>query len=219
MDQTDLVDQGNQYAYTPAPDSRPPIQRDNDTLGPFILDQLMEAGEEMRDMHLQELHDKYKDDRDFRKDRDLLRPFQDAQAMAERMMEQGNYEFSEELKLIATHVDEIYIAYKKSPVVRMSSALQRRNRGKPKVSESSTTEFARQFFEGPPTFVTGDVRAVKASCAYTKCTATFAFAVAHRDLCAIKATASGDVPTTRLIAETMDIRPSFLRVLGRSGGD
>jgi hypothetical protein len=215
MDQAKSVNRGNQYSYTPAPDSRP-VQRDA-TLGDFVLDQLVEAGKEMSNLHLQEFCDKHKDERDFRKDRDLLRPFQEAETMAKRMMKQGHYELSDELKLITIHVDKVYDAYRKSLVSRITASPEKKQ-GSRNVSEPPTTNSARQFAEGPPTFVTGNVRAIKASYAYASCSVTFAFAVAYHDLCMIKATASGDVPTTRLIAETMDIKSSFLRVLGRNCG-
>lgn len=218
MAQVDSVDRGHQHSYTPLPDSRPPVTRD-DALGTFILDQLVEAGEEMRNTHLRKFQDTYKEDRDYRNDRDLMRPFQEAQIRAERMKDQGDSEAAEELKVVTTHVHEVYKAYGKFWAAYLSSKSHQKNRDILKSSESQATEFARQFIESPPTFVFGDIRAIKASYAYTECSAPFAFAVAYHDLCAIKATALGDVPTSRLIAETMDIKSSFLRVLDRSSGD
>lgn len=218
MVQVDSVDRGHRYSYTPPSDSRLPVTR-NDSLGTFILDHLVEAGEEMRDTHLRKFQDMYRGDRDYRKDRDLMRPFQEAQIRAERMKDQGDSEAAEELKLVTTHVHEVYKAYGKFWVSYRSSESHKKTQDSFKNSESLTTQFARQFTESPPTFVIGDVRSIKASYAYTKFSAPFAFAVAYHDLCAIKATALGDVPTSRLIAETMDIRSSFLRVLDRNSGD
>jgi RNA-dependent RNA polymerase len=218
MTHVDSVDRGHQHFYTLPPDSRPPVKRD-DGLDTFILERLEEAGEAMRTTHLRKFEDTYREDRDYRKDQDLMRPFQEAQIRAEQMKNQGNSQAAEELKLVTTHVHEVYEAYRKFWAVSLNSKSHKKSQDSLKSAESPTTEFARQFTEGPPTFIIGDVRAIKASYAYTKCSAPFAFTVAYHDLCAFKATALGDVPTSRLIAETMDIRSSFLRVLDRSSGD
>jgi hypothetical protein len=175
------------------------------------LDQLVAAGAEMRDTHLQSFENMHKKNRDYRRDQDLLRPFREAEIRAARMEETRK-----EFKLITAHVDDVHLEYQKFWAARISSAPHKENGDSGRVSDSPTTKLARRFAEEPATLITGDVRAIKASYAYTKYSTTFAFAVAFHDLCALKATSLGDVPTYRLIAETMDIRSSFLRVLDRS---
>jgi hypothetical protein len=99
------VNQGQQLSYNSARDAALTVQRNN-ALGVFILDQLVAAGKEMSDTYLHDLEERYKSVRDSRKDRNLMRPFHEAEKLAGE-----TDEARKDLKLITAHVDDVYDKY------------------------------------------------------------------------------------------------------------
>lgn len=195
-----------------APDKSKPADREYQTycppkrklsLGPFILDNIVATGNELRNKHLRAYGD-LKENADWKLDHDLTKPFREAEKKAKEIQQQGFSGFVEELKVIKEHVENVREAYRTfwaSPS----------KRGEKKKSP----DFAYQFVEGPLENLiplTANVAAIKASYAY-HLSAGFALTVAFRDLCTIKAIASQHLPVTRSFAEAMSIGTSFVRVL------
>jgi hypothetical protein len=204
----DQNDSGNQ-GYQSVPVKRSKV------LGPFILDILAEAGRDLKTQHLQ-AYDRLMAGLVQRGDRDLEGPFRKARATAEQMKEKFGV-FKDELEEVDAHVNAIYKMYCKfwAPILQSSSTRSKKGKNRKDV-DSGAGDIARKFAEGPNnchSFSTLNLAAIKASCAYML-HPTFAFAVAYRDLCTIKAIACEHAPTARFFAETMSIAPSFLRVLG-----
>ncbi|KAF7965380.1 hypothetical protein HWV62_44091 [Athelia sp. TMB] len=189
----------------------------------FVLDHLVEAGNALREKYLIEF-EKPTIGSTFRwmRDKDLLQPHLDAKEWASAMTrELGSDRFEVELSYLESHVQRIYEAHQKywsSKNAKNSTPIKPANK-RQKSSESSssaTTELARQFVEGPEgqsNFRIPNLVSIKASYAYTKCSEFFAFSVAFRELCDIKAKASGHyIPTLGIMSEAMSVQPSFVRI-------
>jgi hypothetical protein len=212
LDQIDSAGQGYQSAA--------PVERSK-SLGIFILDSLVTAGDDLRKRHLK-AYDQFLKRLDERPDHDLTKPFKDARAVAERMKKDHYPRFSSELEAVIAHVDEVRTRYQRHWATSDKTSSSRAKKGSNRKDlDAATADIARQFAEGPPdsnNFMTPNLAAIKASYAYTL-SMKFAFSMAYRDLCTIKAVASEHVPTARTFAEVMSIAPTFLRVLGENSGE
>lgn len=189
-----------------------PTQR-GDSLGlkAFILETLRAAGEELKKHHLQR-YDRV-NQRDRRLDKDLKIPYEEAENIAKKFKAQGFEPISTELAEIKRQVDLALVSYR---TYWSTYSPSKQYSGKAPAKPPPT--FASEYAAGPSVVLTQNVNAIKASYAY-HIHQKFAFAVGYRDLCTIKAMASGHVPTAKQFAEIMTIGSSFLRVLGENVDD
>jgi RNA-dependent RNA polymerase len=195
-------------------------------LGPFILDTLIQFGDQLSNQHLVNF-DRLLKAVDQRSDYDLLQPHKDATVIASQISDGGYDGYSRGLEAIECHVKKMYIKWTDTTASESQSSSPRRSptkgRDAYKPKGDAWRKVARAYVEGPTdpsTSVIPNVNAVKASFAYAYYkNPKFAFTVAYKDLCAIKASASQNLPITREFGEAMSIVPSFLRVLGQSEGD
>lgn len=191
------------------------------SLTAFVLDTLVKKGEGLREKHIQ-VFDNCSSNLVTRHDPDLLKPYREAkQRAAAAAEEDGYYRYNDELEALRQHIDDVYTVHQrfwaKSPC---KPATNQTRKASP--SDSPSSHIALQFANGPEghsLFRTQNLASIKASYAYTAGTPFFAFSVAFRDLCAIKAEASDHVPTARFISEAMSIRSSFVRVYEERTGD
>jgi hypothetical protein len=184
-----------------------PFLRHKD-LKKFILDSLVASGDKIETKHLAAYDDLLRNV-DQRPDRDLMRPFEEAEKKAKLIEGQGFGNFVRDLEIIKAHVE------KARESCREYWALSKVEK------KQKPPDFAHQFAEGPSgdlVYSTADVNAIKASYAYTL-GVPFALSVAFRDLCTIKAATSQQLPIAKFFAETMSIGSSFLRVLGERGDE
>ncbi|KAF7966382.1 hypothetical protein HWV62_38905 [Athelia sp. TMB] len=199
----------------------PPGKRINrdPALGEFVFDYLAAEGKALGDEHLAAF-EKLLEGRNLRKDVNLLKPYKDAKLYASKAKEKlGIDSFEAELEDLELHIKTVYKSWNPT-ASSLSSPIKASSSKRQKSTESSNphmTESARKYAEGPTgqsDFLTANFALVKASCAYDLCSDLFAFTVAFRDLCEIKAKASGSyVPTARVMSESMSIQGSFVRVL------
>ncbi|KAI6015621.1 RNA dependent RNA polymerase-domain-containing protein [Pisolithus marmoratus] len=179
---------------------------------PFILDALMEYGDALKQKHLKEYQHHWNSQQDDDVDEDLAGPWRAARAKADQARAENLSVFSSNLEDIEIHVQRLLDAYKKVAAA---------TRGTTRSSSSSNpyTELACKFlqkpkFRGFQAFSDGDVCLIKASLAALK-SMRFAFSVAFRDLCRIKAQASGSVAFTYLFAESMSIPKTVVQSISR----
>jgi RNA-dependent RNA polymerase len=194
-------------------------------LGPFILDTLLRFGAQLANQHLVNF-DRLLETVDQRKDDDLLQPYKVATAIASQASAAKYDGYSLELTAIKSHVDAVFRLWTAAASSgsqdssRYKSPTKKRDSAKTKIDP--WREVARAYAEGPTNSkmsIIPNIDAVTASYAYTFHTPKFAFSVAFKDLCSIKARASQDLPITREFAEAMSIVPSFLRALGQCESD
>ena len=194
-------------------------------LGPFILDTLLRFGAQLANQHLVNF-DRLLETVDQRKDDDLLQPYKVATAIASQTSAAKYDGYSLELEAIKSHVEAVFGLW----TVAASSGSQdaspykspTKKRDPAKTKSDPWREVSRAYAKGPTNSrmsIIPNIDAVKASYAYTFHTPKFAFSVAFKDLCSIKARASQDLPITREFAEAMSIVPSFLRALGQCESD
>lgn len=191
-------------------------------LGPFVLDVLVEFGEEVMKHHLREFDILQKRVVDYRyRDDDLLGPKAAAEAAAQKAATDGYHRLTEDLETVKKHIDDTYQLW--VDVLKPNSFSPKSkspSKGKRKTDGNSEAfrKVARVYVEGPfcphGGLLIADLNAAKASFAYSR-KPEFAMSVAHKDLCAIKARAAGtELPMTREFGETMSIGNSFVRALG-----
>lgn len=195
------------------------VARDATSLGEFVFDHLEKQGKILYFEHLAAF-EKLSEGKHQHKDPILLKPYRDAKIYASIAKQKFHSDYFElELKDLETFIKTIYTSWNpkgtsmSSPTKASSSKQQKSNES----SRPQMMESARKYAESPPNqseFLTPDFKLVKASCAYEIGSELFSFTVAFRDLCEIKAKASGSyVPTIRAMSESMSIQGSFVRVL------
>lgn len=172
---------------------------------PFILDALVEYGHALKQKHLKEYQQHWDYQQDEEVDEDLAGPWKAARAKADQARAANLTVFSTNLEDIEMHVLGVLDAYKRV----VAAAKDTKEESKSSSSSDPYTEVACRFFQKPAfrefqAFSDRDVCIIKASFAALK-SANFAFSVAFKDLCSIKAQASGSVPFTHLFAESMTI--------------
>ncbi|KAI8980566.1 RNA dependent RNA polymerase-domain-containing protein [Trametes punicea] len=197
--------------------------------GPFILDELLEAGKATRDVLLSR-YDKLKELAGFRDDKaddaDLLRPYRNASLLIENPI------FSSDLALIQGHVASHIKRWQRlaGESDSRTNSTPLRSRGRSARSARSGDQrkkwkdLAHSFASGPeiredsPLLLVGDVAAIKASWAYAE-KPKFAWTVAFQSLCRIKAMSQGAVAMAGHFADSMSMSSSAVRVLeqGRLG--
>lgn len=192
-------------------------------LGSFALDALVRFGKITSNEHLRKF-DEMKCRVSKQLDSDLERPLKEAARSASQASEQGFQGLDRELNEITSHVDAAYrcwMAAARSSSESQASSPAKSPTKKQKTDKSSSEQWreaSRRYSEGPSLkdsgrFITADIDAIKASYAY-KLSPKFATSVAFKHICAIKAKASRDLPTTQEFAEAMSIGSSFVRALG-----
>lgn len=201
-------------------------------LGSFILDDLQGFGDSLAENFLvkyekpdgqPEAETWFKS-----KDRHLLRPYQQ---ISEKLSEMGSLprvkvddflvEARRELKAIEGHVEAMKLEW--ASIYRPSTRKEREP-AKKKGSKTSQQDHAlnvlqRKFASGPDVphlALLGDIPEIRASYAYSLCwpnNPKFAFAMAFKELCNIKARELGGTILDSKIAEVMSIPKSTVRTL------
>lgn len=190
--------------------NRPFLPRDSN-LGPFILDQLHSKINSVSNDVLDQLK-LQTDGESTPQDPDLLRPWTDAKKTGVAAIER-------ELDLIEAHVKSCKTRWSLTGGGRASnftteSHAQRKKKEKQKLVQDLQEKF-RQKPDGVvllPLMGSGTVDILKASLAYSM-SETFAFSMAFKLLCRIKAESHGMVAVTREFSESMSIPSSIARLL------
>lgn len=176
---------------------------------PFILDVLVEEGERLREKVLQEYKTRHQDNH-FEEDQDLSKPWNTAKAKATQAKSNGTKGLWENLEDINSHVDEAWKGYQRAVAIYQHIPPEG-SQSKEGLFERVTSSFAKTpSFRGFIFYSDDDIQTLKASLAAIK-SLRFAFSVAFRDLCAIKARAAGNVATTSQFAQCFSIPNVVLR--------
>ena len=187
-------------------------------LGPFVLDILVELGEQIAEEHLINFDGLLKKVVFRYRDNDLLGPKAAAEAAAQKAATDGYRRLIEDLETVEKHVDDAHKLW----VAAVSKPNSPHKKKQKTDGEDLWRKAARVYAEGPSlqgAVLIANLDAVKASFAYGR-NLKFAISVAHKDLCAIKARAAGkELPMTREFGETMSIGASFVRALGFDEGE
>jgi hypothetical protein len=193
------------------------------SLGPFILDILLEAGHQMKDKHLI-AYDNLKKDLDLKKDPDLCRPFLEASNNATEATKAGFPYLARDLAAIRSHVDSVYNSWCVAAGELKKSSPQKSTpkKGRKHSSNQGDAMFdiAKQFAHCPNNLspFTSTVDDIKASYAYERYHSWhkpdyFAFGMAFKHLTIIKARAKGPVGMTLSFGESMTMSASLLRAM------
>jgi RNA-dependent RNA polymerase len=198
------------------------------SLGPFILDILLEAGHQMKKKHLI-AYDNLKKDLDHKKDPDLCQPFLEASNNATEAAKAGFPYLARDLAAIRSHVDSVYNSWcvaareiKKSSPQNISPQKSTPKKGRKHLSNQGDAMFdiTKQFAHGPNNLspFTTAVDDIKASYAYERYHSWqkadyFAFNMAFKHLTIIKARAKGPVGMTLSFGESMTMSTSLLRAM------
>lgn len=185
-------------------------------LRPFILDELLSFGDSVAEKIRVE-YDKPAMESFRNKDQHLLRPYQ---RILEKLSEMRSLpvkvddflgEARRELGAIEKHVDDMKLEWGNS---FQSNARQNTRQ------DHTIDMLRRKFISGPPDVahlaLLGDVPEIRASYAYSRCMAInpkFAFAMAFKELCGIKARELGGTILDSEFAEIMSIPKSTVRTL------
>lgn len=192
---------------------------------PFVLDNLIKFGETLVTKRLEELEEQFMD-AGSRKDVDqhVLLSYQLASSKAHTLntLTNPSDRLQTELQAIKAHVTASHAEYRKACDLSKSPS-KKKDRQSAEGEGDSFGEAARFYAEGPQSvddsgFITSGIDEIKASYAYSL-SAPFAFSVAFKDVCAIKAKACQDMPITRDFAEALTILPAFVRALGHPEAD
>ncbi|KAI0652718.1 RNA dependent RNA polymerase-domain-containing protein [Trametes meyenii] len=197
------------------------------SLGRFILDELMEAGKEMRDTYLAR-YDQLSPVFDMLGNRDphLRRPYEAALPFMENPL------FQRDLTAIKDHIKKHIEMWQKltrdskpSPHRTPSRTPARKWRGAvgpstPAERQRGWKDLTRSFADGPvfaadSPLALADVEALKASWAYHE-KPNFAWKVAFQALCRLKASSHWPVAMTGQFADTVTIPPAAVRVFERN---
>ena len=184
-----------------------------------ILDILQAAGRQKGD----DLLAKYRSlgpPADWEADDEALRyPFQLVGRTADKFHQRGFTEYRKELDAIVALVDEAYGVYVESwrkyfdKKEQASPVKEKKSKSRKDKKEDVMLECARKFAEPIHGLeLIQNVEEVKASCAYTR-KPKFAFHVAFRELCILKAKSipGGFVPALLMFDEAKKINGSYLR--------
>jgi RNA-dependent RNA polymerase len=179
----------------------------------FILDALVEEGEKLRKEVLgdyKRLKVQFSEG-----DQDLSRPWNAAKAKAAQAKIQGIPGFAENLEDIKIHVEEAREEYLRAVAISKGSAVEGPS-FRDGVYDKVASLFAKPpSFKGFVFFSDDDVQTLKASLASIK-SLNFAFSVAFRDLCAIKARAAGNIALSRQFAQCITIPNNVTRILSQA---
>ena len=212
-------------SWQPKANNMLPLPRPS-SLGRFILDRLLDVGKELKDQHLIEFG---RLDGKEARDQDALQPWKDASRNASQTLPADVLDFLDDavrdrvLTAQRDHqqreLDEIK-QFVRSMKEEWSRAVQRPSSTKP--SSPQKRSFRRQatvsgpleslvkkFADGPGS------EEQRASLAY-ELNENFAFSVAFKTLCLIKARNAGIVPTASLFADAMTMQSSAIRMLATS---
>ncbi|KIJ13767.1 hypothetical protein PAXINDRAFT_135617 [Paxillus involutus ATCC 200175] len=190
---------------------------------PFILDVLVEEGENLRKQFLGEYRRLKDSHRDMdSEDRDLTKPWNAARSRAAQAQAAGIPGLAENLKDIETHVHASWRAFQRAAACSFTKAASSNSTSTGK--DSAFVEVARDFarcptFRGFQYFSDEDVRTLKASLAASK-SLQFAFSAAFQELCTIKSRAAGNVAFTHQFAQCMSVPNAVIRTFSQAqGGD
>ena len=176
----------------------------------FVLDALVEEGEKLKEETLQKYRLKAQEIQTG-EDEDLSKPWNAAKAKAAQARAQNISGFSDNLEDIRAHVEKAQREFQRA-VARGSNVQGSKDNHFDKVASG----FAKPpTFRGFVFFSDEDVQILKASLASTM-SLRFAFSVAFRDLCAIKARAAGNVAITHQFAQCITIPNKVARMLSQA---
>ena len=180
----------------------------------FILDALVEEGERLRKEVLQSYR-RLKVQSGEEEDLDLARPWNTAKVKAAQAKSQGIFGFAENLEDIENHVKGAYKGYLRAVVISQGTGAEAQL-SKDGHYDKVASSFAKPpAFRGFAFFSDDDVQILKASFASTQ-SLTFAFSVAFRDLCAIKARAIGNASITHQFAQSITVPNVVTRMLSQA---
>jgi len=195
----------------------------------FVLDELVDAGKTLEN----ELLARYDDMRQRMAirslDPDLAKPFEQAKNLAMIAKASGWDPIAAEIQAIERHVQNHLQSWRelsksvKSPQKATSSQSRHVSKAKDN-KESRYMDLAIAFSRGPKEIallssLPASVDAIMASCAYVHAPehSNFAFSVAFRTLCKIKADAAGSIALSREFAEAMTIPAPAVRIFSQAG--
>lgn len=190
---------------------------------PFILHSLEHAGTAAG----HELLRKYDEVSGIRNhtatDPDLKAPYNLASSHALKVSQELKMNaFSDELGLIRKHVEAAYDAFRAACAKSEGPSPQKKQK-KPRREKKDSMLAAAQLYaqDVPGVLLIRNIDEVKASYAYHLSSGTFAFNVAFRQICDIKAHADsrGVAPSTRPFDEAKALTAQFQRFLKRNDGD
>ncbi|KAF9469499.1 RNA dependent RNA polymerase-domain-containing protein, partial [Collybia nuda] len=199
------------------PDHNPP------TTKPFILHSLLLAGTNAGHELLRQ-YDEISGIKNFTAaDLDLKTPFNLASDHARKVSQELKINaFSEELSLIKKHVEAAFDAFK-TACAKSDNPSPQKQRNKPRREKKDSMLVAAQLYarDIPGVLLIRNVEEVKASYAYHLSSGTFAFNVAFRQICDIKAHADprGVAPSIRPFDEAKAITSQFQKFLKRNDGN
>lgn len=182
---------------------------------PFILDVLVEEGENLRK---EALHDYRRlKGQSMEEDQDLSRPWIAAKARANQAKMNGIFGLTQNLEDIEAHVEEARRMYQRAVVISRASSAENSS-SKDEYYDKVASAFAKSpSFRSFLFFSDDDVQILKASFASTK-SLTFAFSVAFRDLCAIKARATGNIAIIHQFAQCITVPNIVVRTFSQAQG-
>lgn len=187
-------------------------------LPPFILDELQAFGQTLYREHSNKYNKLETRGLDRIKDKDLLRPYEDALIVAGQIPQ-----VEEDLKIIKKYVDDLegdWLEVVHSDNQRNTSGESTSKSKEARKIKNAKVARIAQALERTPAGIQilgyfHSVDAIKASYAYSL-RPKFAYSVAMRQLCDIKAHSKGSTAFTTTFAETMSIAPAAAKVLAKS---
>lgn len=190
-------------------------------LFPFILDELLAFGQTLQENYMKKYSELWKLGNDEVQDPDLLVPYNQAVALAEKMPL-----VEEDLKILRRHVKVYEGAWLKcvnDPKEKNTQYNTIDTNKKIKRNKNARLAKLTQQFQGNPEGLQilglfQNLDNIKVSYAYYL-RATFAYSVGMRQLCDIKAKAKGSTAFTTTFAETMSMSSATVRVLQKSADD
>ena len=190
-----------------------PEANESSQLKPFILHALSRAGTAKGDELLQ-AYDMMK--REYPPDKDLLAPYEKFADYALNAYSKHKLQiFQEQLAHVREHVDKARTAYELACYRSREDSPEKKKKKRSKEQKDSmllaSHLFSQQVAE---TDLIPNIDEVKASYAY-KSSPTFGFTVAFRELCLIKAKASGIAPIVRLFDEAKSLSSKYIRAVVR----
>lgn len=212
-------------SWQPEPSNMLPLSRPP-SMGRFILDRLLDFGKDLKDQHLIEFGELNGQNA---RDQDMLQPWKDAirnasqtlpvdvldfldDAVRDRVLtaqrDHQKHELDEIKQFVRSMKEEWSRAVQRPSPTKLSSPQKRSFRRQATVSDPLGS-LVKKFADGPGS------EEQRASYAY-ELSEAFAFSVAFKASCLIKARNAGIVPTTGLFADAMTMQSSAIRMLATS---
>ncbi|KAG1760381.1 RNA dependent RNA polymerase-domain-containing protein [Suillus occidentalis] len=196
-----------------------PLQRMS--LSPFILDDLVNEGNRLRNEFVQRYSSLRSSSPRFTdRDAHLTSPYTCASYRATQAAHAGFKALQVNLTVTKKHVDNAYRDWQCAIAMRKSSSSDGRSSDlkEQRIQQAAKYFAQRPLFQDPLFFSEEELKTVKASYAYT-INQSFGFSVAFTELCAIKARVQGGVIFEDKFAQVMNIPNNVLRALSQAQDD